>query len=125
MSSVSICTVESLVRVSKLFLSLLSWQQGLVSARPHFFFLFFSPCTPAEEEDDAGYLDVTVSDEKHPPPQLSPMPEGLSSHQVHRVPAASTLLTDLQPGGRVTFMGNVAIWRHSDAKPRKVGRGEK
>ncbi|XP_075881203.1 rho guanine nucleotide exchange factor 10-like protein isoform X2 [Nelusetta ayraudi] len=38
----------------------------------------------AEEEDDAGYLEVTVSDEKHPPPQLSPMPEGLSSHQVVR-----------------------------------------
>ncbi|XP_074521516.1 rho guanine nucleotide exchange factor 10-like protein isoform X2 [Halichoeres trimaculatus] len=37
-----------------------------------------------EEEDDAGYLDVAVSDEKHPPPQLSPMPEGLTSHQVVR-----------------------------------------
>lgn len=37
----------------------------------------------AEEEDDAGYLDVAVPDVKHPPPQLSPMPEGLTSHQVH------------------------------------------
>lgn len=37
----------------------------------------------AEEEDDAGYLDVAVSEEKHPPPQLSSMPEGLTSHQVH------------------------------------------
>ncbi|TKS70795.1 Rho guanine nucleotide exchange factor 10-like protein [Collichthys lucidus] len=37
-----------------------------------------------EEEDDAGYLDVAVSEEKHPPPQLSPMPEGLTSHQVVR-----------------------------------------
>ncbi|XP_030586314.1 rho guanine nucleotide exchange factor 10-like protein isoform X1 [Archocentrus centrarchus] len=38
----------------------------------------------AEEEDDAGYLDVAVSEVKHPPPQLSPMPEGLTSHQVVR-----------------------------------------
>ncbi|XP_017264413.1 rho guanine nucleotide exchange factor 10-like protein isoform X3 [Kryptolebias marmoratus] len=37
-----------------------------------------------EEEDDAGYLDVAVSDVKHPPPQLSPMPEGLTNHQVVR-----------------------------------------
>ncbi|XP_061748187.1 rho guanine nucleotide exchange factor 10-like protein isoform X3 [Nerophis ophidion] len=37
-----------------------------------------------EEEDDAGYLEVAVSDAKHPPPQLSAMPEGLSSHQVVR-----------------------------------------
>uniref|UniRef100_A0A8C4I298 Rho guanine nucleotide exchange factor (GEF) 10-like a n=1 Tax=Dicentrarchus labrax TaxID=13489 RepID=A0A8C4I298_DICLA len=35
-------------------------------------------------EDDAGYLDVAVSEDKHPPPQLSPMPEGLTSHQVVR-----------------------------------------
>ncbi|XP_015230836.1 PREDICTED: rho guanine nucleotide exchange factor 10-like protein isoform X2 [Cyprinodon variegatus] len=37
-----------------------------------------------EEEDDAGYLDVAVSELKHPPPQLSPMPEGLTNHQVVR-----------------------------------------
>ncbi|KAM8917651.1 rho guanine nucleotide exchange factor 10-like protein isoform 2-T4 [Spinachia spinachia] len=37
-----------------------------------------------EEDDDAGYLDVAVSDMKHPPPQLSPMPEGLTNHQVVR-----------------------------------------
>uniref|UniRef100_A0A3Q4GZH4 Rho guanine nucleotide exchange factor (GEF) 10-like a n=1 Tax=Neolamprologus brichardi TaxID=32507 RepID=A0A3Q4GZH4_NEOBR len=37
-----------------------------------------------EEEDDAGYLDVAVSEVKHPPPELSPMPEGLTSHQVVR-----------------------------------------
>ncbi|XP_031727608.1 rho guanine nucleotide exchange factor 10-like protein isoform X1 [Anarrhichthys ocellatus] len=37
-----------------------------------------------EEEDDAGYLDVAVSEVKHPPPQLSSMPEGLTSHQVVR-----------------------------------------
>ncbi|XP_061113612.1 rho guanine nucleotide exchange factor 10-like protein isoform X8 [Conger conger] len=37
-----------------------------------------------ETEDDAGYLDVTVSDSKHPPPQLCPMPHGLSSQQVVR-----------------------------------------
>ncbi|XP_073324983.1 rho guanine nucleotide exchange factor 10-like protein [Pagrus major] len=37
-----------------------------------------------EEEDDAGYLDVAMSEERHPPPQLSPMPEGLTSHQVVR-----------------------------------------
>ncbi|XP_054641599.1 rho guanine nucleotide exchange factor 10-like protein isoform X2 [Dunckerocampus dactyliophorus] len=36
------------------------------------------------EEDDAGYLDVAMSDVKHPPPQLSAMPEGLTSHQVVR-----------------------------------------
>ncbi|XP_051932912.1 rho guanine nucleotide exchange factor 10-like protein isoform X2 [Hippocampus zosterae] len=37
-----------------------------------------------EEEDDAGYLDVVISDVTHPPPQLSAMPEGLTSHQVVR-----------------------------------------
>ncbi|XP_065141979.1 rho guanine nucleotide exchange factor 10-like protein isoform X1 [Paramisgurnus dabryanus] len=37
-----------------------------------------------DTEDDSGYLDVTVSELKHPPPQLSPMPEGLSSQQVVR-----------------------------------------
>ncbi|KAM4610770.1 rho guanine nucleotide exchange factor 10-like protein isoform 2-T4 [Polymixia lowei] len=37
-----------------------------------------------EGKDDAGYLDVTVSELKHPPAQLSPMPEGLSSQQVVR-----------------------------------------
>ncbi|XP_061688595.1 rho guanine nucleotide exchange factor 10-like protein isoform X2 [Syngnathoides biaculeatus] len=37
-----------------------------------------------EEEDDAGYLDVAISDVTHPPPQLSTMPEGLTSHQVVR-----------------------------------------
>uniref|UniRef100_A0A3P8WUE0 Rho guanine nucleotide exchange factor 10 like n=1 Tax=Cynoglossus semilaevis TaxID=244447 RepID=A0A3P8WUE0_CYNSE len=53
-------------------------------------FLYFSPLSlplpplSAEEEDDAGYLDVAVSEVKHPPPQLSPMPEGLTSHQVVR-----------------------------------------
>ncbi|XP_067359448.1 rho guanine nucleotide exchange factor 10-like protein isoform X3 [Channa argus] len=36
------------------------------------------------EEDDAGYLDVAVSEVKHPPPHLSPIPEGLTSHQVVR-----------------------------------------
>uniref|UniRef100_A0A3P8TZU7 Rho guanine nucleotide exchange factor 10 like n=1 Tax=Amphiprion percula TaxID=161767 RepID=A0A3P8TZU7_AMPPE len=35
-------------------------------------------------EDDAGYLDVAVSEVKHPPPQLSSMPVGLTSHQVVR-----------------------------------------
>ncbi|XP_049327660.1 rho guanine nucleotide exchange factor 10-like protein isoform X2 [Astyanax mexicanus] len=37
-----------------------------------------------EAEDDAGYLDVIVSESKHPPAQLGPMPEGLSSQQVIR-----------------------------------------
>lgn len=42
-----------------------------------------SHCQCADDtEDDSGYLDVTVSELKHPPPQLSPMPEGLSSQQV-------------------------------------------
>ncbi|XP_010874041.2 rho guanine nucleotide exchange factor 10-like protein isoform X4 [Esox lucius] len=40
--------------------------------------------TTEENDDDAGYLDVTVSEVKHPPPQLSPMPEGLSPQQVIR-----------------------------------------
>ncbi|KAJ3602711.1 hypothetical protein NHX12_030460, partial [Muraenolepis orangiensis] len=35
-------------------------------------------------EDDAGYLEVAVSEVKHPPPQLSPMPDGLSNQQVVR-----------------------------------------
>ncbi|XP_031423207.1 rho guanine nucleotide exchange factor 10-like protein isoform X2 [Clupea harengus] len=37
-----------------------------------------------DAEDDAGYLDVTVSEAKHPPPQLGPMPDGLTSHQIVR-----------------------------------------
>ncbi|XP_040009743.1 rho guanine nucleotide exchange factor 10-like protein isoform X2 [Xiphias gladius] len=37
-----------------------------------------------EGKDDAGYMDVFVSELKHPPPQLCPMPEGLSSQQVVR-----------------------------------------
>ncbi|NXC60941.1 ARGAL protein, partial [Aleadryas rufinucha] len=36
------------------------------------------------EEDDTGFLEVTVSDVKHPPPELGPMPEGLSPQQVVR-----------------------------------------
>ncbi|NXE54268.1 ARGAL protein, partial [Casuarius casuarius] len=36
------------------------------------------------EEEDTGFLEVTVSDMKHPPPELSPMPEGLSPQQVVR-----------------------------------------
>ncbi|XP_041654440.1 rho guanine nucleotide exchange factor 10-like protein isoform X1 [Cheilinus undulatus] len=35
-------------------------------------------------KDDAGYMDVSVCEFKHPPPQLCPMPEGLSSQQVVR-----------------------------------------
>lgn len=34
------------------------------------------------EEEDTGFLEVTVSDMKHPPPELGPMPEGLSPQQV-------------------------------------------
>ncbi|KAK5862953.1 hypothetical protein PBY51_000018 [Eleginops maclovinus] len=37
-----------------------------------------------EGKDDAGYIEVSVCELKHPPPQLSPMPEGLSSQQVVR-----------------------------------------
>uniref|UniRef100_A0A8C7K7U7 Rho guanine nucleotide exchange factor 10 like n=1 Tax=Oncorhynchus kisutch TaxID=8019 RepID=A0A8C7K7U7_ONCKI len=37
-----------------------------------------------ESDDDAGYLDVMVSEVKHPPPQLSPMPKGLSTQQIIR-----------------------------------------
>uniref|UniRef100_A0A8C2KA40 Rho guanine nucleotide exchange factor (GEF) 10-like b n=1 Tax=Cyprinus carpio TaxID=7962 RepID=A0A8C2KA40_CYPCA len=46
-------------------------------------FLSKKDCTD-DTEEDSGYLDVTVSEIKHPPPQLSPMPEGLSSQQVVR-----------------------------------------
>ncbi len=35
-----------------------------------------------EGKDDAGYMHVSVCELKHPPPQLCPMPEGLSSQQV-------------------------------------------
>lgn len=42
-----------------------------------------APFCLTEEEDDAGYLDVVMSEEKHPPPQLSSMPQGLTSQQVH------------------------------------------
>ncbi|XP_030632625.1 rho guanine nucleotide exchange factor 10-like protein [Chanos chanos] len=37
-----------------------------------------------DAEDDAGYLDVTVSESKHPPAELGPMPDGLSSQQIIR-----------------------------------------
>ncbi|XP_027023647.1 rho guanine nucleotide exchange factor 10-like protein isoform X2 [Tachysurus fulvidraco] len=37
-----------------------------------------------EAEDDAGYLDVIISEAKHPLAQLGPMPNGLSSHQIVR-----------------------------------------
>ncbi|KAG7224341.1 hypothetical protein INR49_004648 [Caranx melampygus] len=37
-----------------------------------------------EGKDDMGYMDVSVCDLKHPPAQLCPMPEGLSSQQVVR-----------------------------------------
>ncbi|KAK7128830.1 hypothetical protein R3I94_017160 [Phoxinus phoxinus] len=46
-------------------------------------FLSKKDCTD-DTEDDSGYLDVTVSELKHPPPQLSPMPEGLSGQQIVR-----------------------------------------
>uniref|UniRef100_A0A669QZ83 Rho guanine nucleotide exchange factor 10-like protein n=1 Tax=Phasianus colchicus TaxID=9054 RepID=A0A669QZ83_PHACC len=36
------------------------------------------------EEEDTGFLEVTVSDMKHPPPELGPMPTGLSPQQVVR-----------------------------------------
>uniref|UniRef100_A0A8C0ITC7 Rho guanine nucleotide exchange factor 10-like protein n=1 Tax=Chelonoidis abingdonii TaxID=106734 RepID=A0A8C0ITC7_CHEAB len=34
------------------------------------------------EEEDMGFLEVMVSDMKHPPPELGPMPDGLSPQQV-------------------------------------------
>ncbi|KAG8002371.1 Rho guanine nucleotide exchange factor 10-like protein [Nibea albiflora] len=37
-----------------------------------------------EGKDDAGYMDVSVCELKHPPPQLCPMPVGLSTQQVVR-----------------------------------------
>ncbi|XP_019397023.1 PREDICTED: rho guanine nucleotide exchange factor 10-like protein isoform X5 [Crocodylus porosus] len=36
------------------------------------------------EEEDTGFLEVTVTDMRHPPPELGPMPEGLSPQQVVR-----------------------------------------
>ncbi|XP_031953575.1 rho guanine nucleotide exchange factor 10-like protein isoform X10 [Corvus moneduloides] len=36
------------------------------------------------EDEDTGFLEVTVSDAKHPPPELGPMPDGLSPQQVVR-----------------------------------------
>uniref|UniRef100_A0A8C3LDQ4 Rho guanine nucleotide exchange factor 10-like protein n=1 Tax=Chrysolophus pictus TaxID=9089 RepID=A0A8C3LDQ4_CHRPC len=36
------------------------------------------------EEEDTGFLEVTVSEMKHPPPELGPMPTGLSPQQVVR-----------------------------------------
>nr|XP_055039253.1 rho guanine nucleotide exchange factor 10-like protein isoform X2 [Misgurnus anguillicaudatus] len=37
-----------------------------------------------DTEEDTGYLDVMVSEAKHPPAQLGPMPDGLSSQQIVR-----------------------------------------
>ncbi|XP_044539785.1 rho guanine nucleotide exchange factor 10-like protein [Gracilinanus agilis] len=34
------------------------------------------------EEEDMGFLEVTVSDIKHPAPELGPMPDGLTPQQV-------------------------------------------
>ncbi|XP_074832034.1 rho guanine nucleotide exchange factor 10-like protein isoform X3 [Carettochelys insculpta] len=36
------------------------------------------------EEEDMGFLEVSVSDVKHPSPELGPMPDGLSPQQVVR-----------------------------------------
>uniref|UniRef100_A0A3Q3Q3U4 DH domain-containing protein n=1 Tax=Monopterus albus TaxID=43700 RepID=A0A3Q3Q3U4_MONAL len=47
---------------------------------------------PLEEEDDAGYLDIAVPEGKHPPLQLSPMPEKLTSHQVVRRHILSSII---------------------------------
>ncbi|XP_053725045.1 rho guanine nucleotide exchange factor 10-like protein isoform X1 [Synchiropus splendidus] len=46
----------------------------------------------AQEEDDAGYLDVVVADDRLAPPQLSSMPEGLTSHQVVRRHILSSII---------------------------------
>ncbi|XP_059383739.1 rho guanine nucleotide exchange factor 10-like protein [Carassius carassius] len=54
-------------------------------------FLSKKDCTD-DTEEDSGYLDVTVSELKHPPPQLSPMPEGLSSQQVVRRHILSSII---------------------------------
>ncbi|KAK1157256.1 rho guanine nucleotide exchange factor 10-like protein isoform X2 [Acipenser oxyrinchus oxyrinchus] len=37
-----------------------------------------------EMEDDAGYLDVALSESKHPPAELCPMPDGLTNQQIIR-----------------------------------------
>ncbi|MBN3317192.1 ARGAL protein, partial [Atractosteus spatula] len=46
-------------------------------------FLHRKDC-PDDLEDEVGYLDVIFSESKHPPPELAPMPEGLSSQQIVR-----------------------------------------
>lgn len=46
---------------------------------------FVSVCvySPGDsEEEDMGFLEVSVTDMKHPLPELGPMPEGLSPQQV-------------------------------------------
>ncbi|XP_062315464.1 rho guanine nucleotide exchange factor 10-like protein isoform X2 [Osmerus eperlanus] len=48
--------------------------------------------TSGDSDDDAGYLDVTVSEVKHPPPQLSPMPEGLTTQQIVRRHILSSII---------------------------------
>ncbi|XP_063273594.1 rho guanine nucleotide exchange factor 10-like protein isoform X4 [Prinia subflava] len=42
------------------------------------------PSAGDSEEEDSGFLEVTVSDVKHPRPELGPAPEGLSPQQVLR-----------------------------------------
>ncbi|TKS77869.1 Rho guanine nucleotide exchange factor 10-like protein [Collichthys lucidus] len=39
-----------------------------------------------EGKDDEGYMDVSVCELKHPPPQLCPMPVGLSRQQEYQKP---------------------------------------
>uniref|UniRef100_W5M5F5 Rho guanine nucleotide exchange factor 10 like n=1 Tax=Lepisosteus oculatus TaxID=7918 RepID=W5M5F5_LEPOC len=46
-------------------------------------FLHRKDC-PDDLEDEVGYLDVIFSESKHPPPELAPMPEGLSNQQIVR-----------------------------------------
>lgn len=50
-----------------------------------------------EEQDDAGYMDVFVSELKHPPAQLCPMPEGLSSQQVCVCVSSAIIIIDRGP----------------------------
>uniref|UniRef100_A0A674K5E0 Rho guanine nucleotide exchange factor 10-like protein n=1 Tax=Terrapene triunguis TaxID=2587831 RepID=A0A674K5E0_9SAUR len=57
---------------------------GPVLRSPWFSSPYLSNSLGDSEEEDMGFLEVTVSDMKHPPPELGPMPDGLSPQQVVR-----------------------------------------
>ncbi|RLV88210.1 hypothetical protein DV515_00015536 [Chloebia gouldiae] len=77
------------------------------------------------EEEDTGFLEVTVSDMRHPPPELGPAPEGLSPQQVLRRHILGSIVQSersyvdslkriLQVGPR---LGGTGIPRHGSRDP--------